>query len=144
MTIVGNAGENYAVDWRMRKRPDGWKIVDVIVAGSADAIMMVEGGALEVPEEEIAEGLTVAHMGIKELIAIQNEREWAAFCEVVLRQPGLASEERFSSNFRRNAARDEVRGIIVEAFSALTTSQPAALRASSCMPRSWSPVETRA
>jgi polyribonucleotide nucleotidyltransferase len=47
--------------------------LDVIVAGSADAIMMVEGGALEVPEEEIAEGLTVAHMGIKELIAIQNE-----------------------------------------------------------------------
>ncbi|HST61574.1 MAG TPA: polyribonucleotide nucleotidyltransferase [Longimicrobium sp.] len=47
--------------------------IDVIVAGSADAIMMVEGGALEVPEEEIAEGLTVAHMGIKELIAIQNE-----------------------------------------------------------------------
>jgi polyribonucleotide nucleotidyltransferase len=47
--------------------------LDVIVAGSADAIMMVEGGALEVPEEEIAEGLTVAHMGIKELIALQNE-----------------------------------------------------------------------
>lgn len=47
--------------------------IDVIVAGSADAIMMVEGGALEVPEEEIAEGLTVAHMGIKELIAIQQE-----------------------------------------------------------------------
>jgi polyribonucleotide nucleotidyltransferase len=47
--------------------------LDVIVAGSEDAIMMVEGGALEVPEEEIAEGLTVAHMGIKELIAIQNE-----------------------------------------------------------------------
>ena len=50
------------------------------------------------------------------MLGLQNEREWAAFCEVVLRQPGLASEERFSSNFRRNAARDELRGIIVEAF----------------------------
>ncbi|HEX6912415.1 MAG TPA: polyribonucleotide nucleotidyltransferase [Longimicrobium sp.] len=47
--------------------------LDIIVAGSEDAIMMVEGGALEVPEEEIAEGLQVAHVGIKELIAIQNE-----------------------------------------------------------------------
>ncbi|HVH13338.1 MAG TPA: polyribonucleotide nucleotidyltransferase [Longimicrobium sp.] len=47
--------------------------LDIIVAGSADAIMMVEGGALEVPEEEIAEGLQVAHVGIKELIAVQNE-----------------------------------------------------------------------
>ncbi|HEX8692112.1 MAG TPA: polyribonucleotide nucleotidyltransferase [Longimicrobium sp.] len=47
--------------------------VDVIVAGSEDAIMMVEGGALEVPEEDIAEGLVVAHAGIKELIGIQRE-----------------------------------------------------------------------
>ncbi|MGE3333167.1 MAG: phospholipid-binding protein MlaC [Rhodospirillaceae bacterium] len=37
-TIVGNAGENFAVDWRLRKRPDGWKIVDVIVAGVSMAI----------------------------------------------------------------------------------------------------------
>jgi polyribonucleotide nucleotidyltransferase len=47
--------------------------VDVIVAGSEDAIMMVEGGALEVPEEDIAEGLVVAHAGIKELIEVQRE-----------------------------------------------------------------------
>jgi polyribonucleotide nucleotidyltransferase len=47
--------------------------LDIIVAGSEDAIMMVEGGALEVPEEEIAEGLTVAHVGIKELIGLQKE-----------------------------------------------------------------------
>ncbi len=37
-TIVGNAGENFAVDWRLRKRPDGWRIVDVIVAGVSMAI----------------------------------------------------------------------------------------------------------
>lgn len=37
-TIVGNAGESFAVDWRLRKRPDGWKIVDVIVAGVSMAI----------------------------------------------------------------------------------------------------------
>ena len=68
-------------------------------------------------------GLFPAGDGKTVLLGLQNEREWAAFCEVVLRQPGLASEERFSSNFRRNAARDELRRIIVEAFSTLTAEQ---------------------
>ena len=47
--------------------------VDIVVSGSADAITMVEGGALEVPESEILEGLTVAHDSIKELCAMQEE-----------------------------------------------------------------------
>ncbi|CAN5571040.1 polyribonucleotide nucleotidyltransferase [soil metagenome] len=47
--------------------------LDVVVAGTRSAIQMVEGGALEVAEEEIAEGLLVAHEGIKELIGIQEE-----------------------------------------------------------------------
>ena len=55
-------------------------------------------------------GLFPAGDGKTVLLGLQNEREWAAFCEVVLRQPGLASEERFSSNFRRNAARTSCGG----------------------------------
>ncbi|CAN5676898.1 polyribonucleotide nucleotidyltransferase [soil metagenome] len=47
--------------------------VEVIVAGTEDGIMMVEGGAIEVPEEEIAEGLLAAHEGIRELCRIQKE-----------------------------------------------------------------------
>jgi len=47
--------------------------VDIVVAGSAEAITMVEGGALEVPESEILEALQVAHDGIKELCAFQDE-----------------------------------------------------------------------
>jgi polyribonucleotide nucleotidyltransferase len=47
--------------------------LDIIVAGTADGVMMVEGGAVEVPEEEIAEGLLAAHDGIKELCRIQTE-----------------------------------------------------------------------
>ncbi|NUB15921.1 CoA transferase [Azospirillum brasilense] len=57
------------------------------------------------------------------LLGLQNEREWAAFCETVLLRPELAREERFSSNSRRNAARDELRGIIVAAFAGLTAEQ---------------------
>jgi polyribonucleotide nucleotidyltransferase len=47
--------------------------VDIVVAGTEDALLMVEGGAIEVPEEEILAGLEVAHTGIKELIEIQKE-----------------------------------------------------------------------
>ena len=34
---------------------------------------MVEGGAIQVPESEILEGLVTAHRAIQELIAIQEE-----------------------------------------------------------------------
>lgn len=47
--------------------------IDMIVAGSADSIMMVEGGALEVSEEEIVEALKVAQKGIGELVGMQDE-----------------------------------------------------------------------
>ena len=47
--------------------------IDMMVAGSADSIMMVEGGALEVSEADVVEAITVAHKGIKELIVMQEE-----------------------------------------------------------------------
>jgi len=47
--------------------------IDIVVAGSADAITMVEGAGIEVPEEEILEALQVAHEAIKELCAFQLE-----------------------------------------------------------------------
>ncbi|HET9012809.1 MAG TPA: polyribonucleotide nucleotidyltransferase, partial [Gemmatimonadaceae bacterium] len=47
--------------------------MELVVAGSSDSIMMVEGGALEVSEEDVVEAITVAHAGIKELIGYQNE-----------------------------------------------------------------------
>ncbi len=47
--------------------------LDIVVAGSADALLMVEGGALEVSESEILDGLAVAHDAIKELCALQVE-----------------------------------------------------------------------
>jgi itaconate CoA-transferase len=57
------------------------------------------------------------------MLGLQNEREWALFCNKVLEQPALATDPRFSSNAARTAARDELRAIIVEAFSRLTADQ---------------------
>ncbi|MEK9502191.1 polyribonucleotide nucleotidyltransferase [Gaopeijia maritima] len=47
--------------------------VDMVVAGSEDAILMVEGGAIEVPEADMLEGIQFAHEGIKQLVEIQKE-----------------------------------------------------------------------
>jgi polyribonucleotide nucleotidyltransferase len=47
--------------------------VDMVVAGTQDSIMMVEGSALELPEEEIAEGLELAQRGLAELVGMQAE-----------------------------------------------------------------------
>ena len=61
--------------------------------------------------------------GASVMLGLQNEREWASFCTTVLQQPGLASDPRFSANFKRVAERDALRRIIVEAFASLTAAQ---------------------
>jgi itaconate CoA-transferase len=57
------------------------------------------------------------------MLGLQNEREWAAFCQQVLAQPTLATDERFASNSRRVANREALRQMIVDAFSPLTAQQ---------------------
>jgi itaconate CoA-transferase len=57
------------------------------------------------------------------MLGLQNEREWGLFCSKVLQQPGLAADPRFNSNSARTAARDTLRAIINEVFSALTAEQ---------------------
>jgi polyribonucleotide nucleotidyltransferase len=47
--------------------------IDIVVAGSKDAIVMVEGGSEEVPEEVILDAIMFAHNEIKKLIDIQEE-----------------------------------------------------------------------
>ena len=47
--------------------------IDMIVSGSTDSIVMVEGGALELTEAEVVKGLEVAHRGIKELLEAEAE-----------------------------------------------------------------------
>ncbi|HEX9727064.1 MAG TPA: polyribonucleotide nucleotidyltransferase [Gemmatimonadales bacterium] len=47
--------------------------IDMVVAGSADSLMMVEGGALELSEEDIVDALAAAQEGIAELVAMQQE-----------------------------------------------------------------------
>jgi len=47
--------------------------LNLVVAGTADAIMMVEGGATELSEEQMLDALETAHREIKKLVALQDE-----------------------------------------------------------------------
>ncbi len=47
--------------------------VDIVVSGTADSIMMVEGGAGEIAEAEMVEALRVAQKGLQELVTMQEE-----------------------------------------------------------------------
>jgi itaconate CoA-transferase len=49
-------------------------------------------------------------------LGIQNEREWARFCEVVLEHPEVASDPRFDSNSKRTSNIEELRTIIEGVF----------------------------
>ena len=57
------------------------------------------------------------------MLGIQNEREWAKFCEQVLDQPELATDARYSNNTKRLAARDELIALITGIFSTTTAEQ---------------------
>jgi polyribonucleotide nucleotidyltransferase len=47
--------------------------LDLIVAGTEEAILMVEAGANEIPEAEILDALDIAHAEIKKLCGLQRE-----------------------------------------------------------------------
>jgi itaconate CoA-transferase len=57
------------------------------------------------------------------MFGLQNEREWQAFCEVVLEDAALAGDARFASNALRNANREPLRAIILERFARLDSAQ---------------------
>src|ERR1700704_4046952 len=52
---------------------EGRSDLDLVVAGTEDAILMVEAGASESPAAEILDALDIAHAEIKKLCALQRE-----------------------------------------------------------------------
>nr|AAX86476.1 itaconyl-CoA transferase [Pseudomonas sp. L1] len=53
------------------------------------------------------------------MLGLQNEREWALFCEKVLERTDLQRDARFDSNSNRSANRESLRAIIIEIFEGL-------------------------
>jgi len=61
--------------------------------------------------------------GRQTVIAVQNEREWADFCRVVLEAPDLTHDPRFVSNRARCDHRAEMDSAIAAVFDRLTADQ---------------------
>ncbi|ENO84262.1 CaiB/BaiF CoA transferase family protein [Thauera linaloolentis] len=51
------------------------------------------------------------------MLGLQNEREWAVFCDKVLGDAQLAADARFVSNAQRVANREALRALIEQAFA---------------------------
>ena len=47
--------------------------LELVVAGTQDAIMMVEGEAKEVPEADLVQALSFAHEAIRDIVALEHE-----------------------------------------------------------------------
>ena len=111
--------------------------LEIIVAGSRGSIVMVEGGAKEVPEDEILAALKSAHEEIVKIIAvIEGLQETAGKPKLVMSEPedisaleadvrerahGRLSEafqikEKFARNTAVKAIEKEVLGDITSAF----------------------------
>lgn len=56
-------------------------------------------------------------------LGIQNEREWARFCESVLERPECASDPRFASNSERVTNREALHALIQDIFRRQTAVQ---------------------
>ncbi len=61
--------------------------------------------------------------GSSVMLGLQNEREWPAFCRLVLQQPELALEPAYRNNAGRSAAREVLRATIETCFATLDSTQ---------------------
>jgi itaconate CoA-transferase len=57
------------------------------------------------------------------MLRLQNEREWLLFCENVLWDVRLASDERFINNTQRHHHRDELKQLIDQCFAKLSITE---------------------
>ena len=64
-------------------------------------------------------GIFATGDGASIMLSIQNQREWEKFCAIVLQEPCLAGDERFSTNVERVANRTALRQEIDNVFGRL-------------------------
>ncbi|MGC8578571.1 MAG: polyribonucleotide nucleotidyltransferase [bacterium] len=79
--------------------------IDIIVAGSKDAVVMVEGGAKIVPEEEIQEAIFFGHKMMQPLIELQGS---------IARELNITKRP-----YNENPVNEEVYNLVKERYTAL-------------------------
>ncbi|MCB0873056.1 MAG: polyribonucleotide nucleotidyltransferase [Thermoleophilia bacterium] len=68
---IGLIGDDFIINPTLQELDES--DLDLVVAGTSEAISMVEAGAKEVDEDSMLEALAIAHDEIKKLCAAQNE-----------------------------------------------------------------------
>jgi polyribonucleotide nucleotidyltransferase len=68
---IGKIEGNFVINPSEEELAEGLSELDLVVAGTEEAILMVEAGASEIPEAEILDALDIAHGEIKKLCAAQ-------------------------------------------------------------------------
>jgi polyribonucleotide nucleotidyltransferase len=85
---IGKVDGNFVINPSEVDLAEGKSDLDLVVAGTEEAILMVEAGANFIPEAEILDALDIAHAQIKKLCAAQQElRELAGKEKVQIEQP---------------------------------------------------------
>ncbi|MDQ2669844.1 MAG: polyribonucleotide nucleotidyltransferase [Gemmatimonadota bacterium] len=116
--------------------------IDLTVSGSAESIVMVEGGALEVSEQDMTEALRIAQDGIRQLIDLERQiidaapvkkLEWKAAerDEDLRKKVRKAAEKRMADaiNAAEKASRTAgVKAVKDEVLAALALEHPEKLR----------------
>jgi polyribonucleotide nucleotidyltransferase len=130
---IGKVEGNFVVNPREEDLLDTTEL-DLIVAGTDDAILMVEAGASEVSEAEVLDALDIAHDAIKKLCAAQRElAEKAGKEKIVFEAPGvdqglleairashgaaLDAATQVEDKLERQDATKEVEAAVIEAHS---------------------------
>ncbi len=78
-----------------------------------------ERGGLKHPSIA-AYGAFTCSDGQEVVLAVQNDREWQAFCQHVLQKPELAHDPRFENSSARGLHREEIEDMIQAVIGALT------------------------
>lgn len=83
------------------------------------AVPLIHGTYARAPQRMGLKHPSVAPYGVFEcadgtqvLIAVQNDREWARFCRIVLGDPSVASDDRFAANVARVANREATDALV--------------------------------
>jgi polyribonucleotide nucleotidyltransferase len=89
---IGKVDGNFVVNPNEEDLVDNTDL-DLVVAGTEEAILMVEAGANEVPEAEILDALDIAHGEIKKLCAAQWQlRELAGKPKLQVEEQGIDAD----------------------------------------------------
>lgn len=107
--VVDSKGEEQLVVNPTYEQCEKGKL-DLVVAGTFDAITMVEAGSSEVSEEIMIRALELAHKQIKELCKLQEEL--LKKLKPVLREPALLKEnEEAAKAFKESVSNEDVASV---------------------------------